>query len=163
MDLDGQVNIDDAVRLVDVGLKPWFLPSSPNRTASYSEVISNEPLQVAPALCQVEVSTLAIGTSNDIGGIAVLEFVYKNTADTTVFPPWRFDIVNENITGIAQSYGLTGISVVSGMLSGRADRYWQTLWPAGSNNQTVQLVLNIESAPVTFETMLNGDLCDTIV
>ena len=160
---DGQVNIDDAVRLVDVGLKPWFLPSSPNRTASYSEVISNEPLQVAPALCQVEVSTLAIGTSNDIGGIAVLEFVYKNTADTTVFPPWRFDIVNENITGIAQSYGLTGISVVSGMLSGRADRYWQTLWPAGSNNQTVQLVLNIESAPVTFETMLNGDLCDTIV
>lgn len=160
---DSQVDVEDAVQLLDADLKSWFLPPSPNRTASYSEVVSNEPLQIAPALCEVEVNTLAIGTSNDVGAIAVIEFVVKNTADTTVFPPWRFDVVNENITGIAQSYGLTGTSVNSGMLSGRADRYWQTLWPAGSNNETLQLILNVETVPITFETMLNGDPCETIM
>ena len=158
---NSRVDIDDATLLVDVGLKPWFLPPSPNRTASYAEVVSNEPLQVAPALCQVGVNSLASGISNDSGPIAAIEFVVKNTADTTIFPPWRFDVVNENVTGIAQSYGLTGTSLVSGMFSGHADRYWQTLWPTGSNNQTVQLVLNVESVPISFKTMLNGDPCDT--
>ena len=158
---DSRVDASDAARLVDVDLKPWFLPPSPNRTASYSEVVSNEPLQIAPALCQVGVSVMEFGISDDNGPIAIVELVVKNTADTTVFPPWRFDLVNKNITGVAQSYGLTGTSLVSGMFSGHADRYWQTLWPTGSNNQTVQLVLNVESVPISFKTMLNGDPCDT--
>lgn len=160
---DDRVDVYDAVRLLEADLKPWFLPPSPNRTASYSKVISNEPLQIAPALCQVEVSTLAAGISDNDGPIAVLEFVVKNMADTTVFPPWRFDAANESVIGVTQSYGLTGTSVASGKLSGHADRYWQTLWPAASNNQTLQIVFKVVNVPNTFETMLNGDLCDTIM
>ena len=155
------VDVENAALLQNADLRPWFSPPSPNRTATYAQTISNAPLQIAPSLCQTSIRILAEGLSDQGDSVAVVEIVVMNTADTTVFPPWSFTVVNGNITGLSQSYGLTSVSVSSGMLSGRGSRFWQTLWPAASNNRTLQLVLNVAEIPTTFETMLNGNVCET--
>ena len=65
------------------------------------------PLQVPSAVCTANVTLLAMGQDEQGSTVAGMEIVLKNTADTTVLPPWDFQAYNVLYSGLSLTYGLT--------------------------------------------------------
>ena len=65
------------------------------------------PLQVPSAVCTANVTLLAMGEDEQGRTIAGMEIVLKNTADTTVLPPWDLQAYNMLYSGLSLTYGLT--------------------------------------------------------
>ncbi|KAK9865370.1 hypothetical protein WJX84_008628 [Apatococcus fuscideae] len=126
-------NAEIAQNLTAIGLQPWFLAPTATR-------------QVPSAVCTANVTLLAMGQDEQGSTVAGMEIVLKNTADTTVLPPWDFQAYNVLYSGLSLTYGLTNtIYNGNGTARGQGDRYYQTLWPSGTNNQTINLFVQVPS------------------
>ncbi len=65
------------------------------------------PLQIPSAVCTANVTLNGMGTDTEGNMIAGLSIVLKNTADTTVLPPWDFQAYNILYNGLSLTWGLT--------------------------------------------------------
>ncbi|KAK9830825.1 hypothetical protein WJX74_009052 [Apatococcus lobatus] len=145
-------NAEIAQNLTAIGLQPWFLAPTATRQVPYFKLqlppspITLVPLQVPSAVCTANVTLLAMGQDEQGSTVAGMEIVLKNTADTTVLPPWDFQAYNVLYSGLSLTYGLTNtIYNGNGTARGQGDRYYQTLWPSGTNNQTINLFVQVPS------------------
>ena len=84
------------------------------------------------------------GSASDRDYLAFLQLTLANSAtNAPIAVPYTLSVNNTNYIGVTQSSGvnLTDSSAQSGLISGNVGDYWNTLWPAATNNVTVSLLL----------------------
>ncbi|KAK9854816.1 hypothetical protein WJX84_001530 [Apatococcus fuscideae] len=141
-----QANAEIAQNLTAIGLQPWFLAPTATRLQLPPSSLTLVPLQVPSAVCTANITMIGMGQDANGDTVAGLSIVLKNTADTSILPPWDFQAYNAIYNGLSLTWGLTNtVFNGNGTCRGQGDRYYQTLWPSGTNNQTIDLFVTVPS------------------
>jgi hypothetical protein len=146
--------------LITAGLKPWYLP--PSASSSRPIVL---PITATNTTATPVCSAAYTLTNTGRGRVhsAALQLVLKGTARAPILVPWTLTVTNTNYTGLAQAVGLNQTSISKGAVSGTADAYYQILWPAGSNNVTIGMVVSSSASNLTPTTVaINGVACQLV-
>eukprot|EP00891_Asterochloris_glomerata_P005014 jgi/Astpho2/5014/Aster-05948 len=106
----------------NLGLLPWYSPPTGNRgRGGYV----NSTSSLAPTdICAANVSV-----------------TLKDSAAAPIFTPWTLTVENSNYTSVTSSFGLNLTNTGGGKVSGQANDYYNILWPSGTNNVTVNFVV----------------------
>ncbi|KAL3142124.1 hypothetical protein ABBQ32_004742 [Trebouxia sp. C0010 RCD-2024] len=108
--------------LTTIGLSPWYTLPTAHRQAGQATT----------------------GSGGDRDYLAFLQLTLANSAtNAPIAVPYTLTVNNTNYVGVTQSNGLdlTDSSAQSGLITGNVDDYWNTLWPAATNNVTISLLL----------------------
>ncbi len=70
-----------------------------------------------------------------------MQVTLKDSAAAPIFTPWTLTVENSNYTSVTSSFGLNLTNTGGGKVSGQANDYYNILWPSGTNNVTVNFVV----------------------
>ena len=107
-----------------------------------STTVNGTSCEVSYSLTQSGQATT--GSSDDRDYVAFLQLTLANSAtNAPIAVPYTLTVNNTNYIGVTQSSGmnLTDSTAQSGLITGNVGDYWNTLWPAATNNVTVSMVL----------------------
>ena len=107
-----------------------------------STTVNGTSCEVSYSLTQSGQATSGSGGDRDY--VAFLQLTLANSAtNAPIAVPYTLSVNNTNYVGVTQSSGLnlTDSTAQSGLITGNVGDYWNTLWPASTNNVTVSMVL----------------------
>ena len=107
-----------------------------------STTVNGTSCEVSYSLTQSGQATTGSGGDRDY--VAFLQLTLANSAtNAPIAVPYTLTVNNSDYIGVTQSSGLnlTDSSAQSGLITGNVADYWNTLWPAATNNVTVSMVL----------------------
>lgn len=107
-----------------------------------STTVNGTSCEVSYSLTQAGQATTGSGGDRDY--LAFLQLTLANSAtNAPIAVPYTLTLNNTNYVGVTQSNGLdlTDSSAQAGLITGNVDDYWNTLWPAATNNVTISLLL----------------------
>lgn len=107
-----------------------------------STTVNGTSCEVSYSLTQSGQATTGSGDNRDY--VAFLQLTLANSAtNAPIAVPYTLTVNNTNYIGVTQSSGmnLTDSTAQSGLITGNVGDYWNTLWPAATNNVTVSMVL----------------------
>lgn len=107
-----------------------------------STTVNGTSCEVSYALTQAGQGTTA--SNGNPNYLASLQLTLANSAtNAPIAVPYTLTINNTHYVGVTQSNGLnlTDSTAQSGIVTGNVGDYWNTLWPAATNNVSVSLLL----------------------
>lgn len=109
--------------------------------------------QCAVSYAVTEAGQGANTTAGDANYLSSLQLTLTNLAvNAPIGVPYTVTVNNTAYTGVTQSVGLnlTDSTASSGVITASVPDYWNILWPSGSNNITVSMLLqgsSVDLAP----------------
>ena len=107
-----------------------------------STTVNGTSCEVSYALTQTGQGATA--ANGNLNYLASLQLTLANSAtNAPIAVPYTLTVNNTNYVGVTQSNGLnlTDSTAASGLITGNVADYWNTLWPAATNNVTVSMLL----------------------